>query len=319
MTRFDFSAIGFLVLDILGRPTRELPPEGGATFIDEIRMTVAGTAGGTAMDCGLLGLQGQIVAEIGDDEMGDFLLSRLARYGVATELVSRREGVQTSCSLLPIRPNGARAAFFVPGTTETFRIPAANLDAALDARIVHLGGTGLMTAMDGEPSLALLRRARALGRTTVFDLILANAATTRLVEPLLPLIDYFVPSIDEAAEMAGVREPAAVAEFFRARGVGNILLTLEADGVYVSPAEGEPFTVPAHRVDVVDTTGCGDGFTAGVIAGIARGWDLHRTARFANAVAAQIAMGLGSDGRLVSFDRTVEVMENWPRHGDPGG
>ena len=65
MAAFDFSAVGFLVLDILGRPTSELPPPGGATFVDEIRMTVAGTAGGTAMDCGILGLKGQIVTEVG--------------------------------------------------------------------------------------------------------------------------------------------------------------------------------------------------------------------------------------------------------------
>ena len=112
--------------------------------------------------------------------------------------------------------------------------------------------------------------------------------------------------------MAGVRDPAKAARFFRKRGVKNALLTLEGDGVYVDPADGEPFAMPAHRIDVVDTTGCGDGFTAGVIAGIAHGWDVRKTARFANAVAAQIAMGLGSDGKLESFDKTIEVMETWP-------
>ncbi len=312
MAAFDFSAVGFLVLDILGRPTSELPPPGGATFVDEIRMTVAGTAGGTAMDCGILGLKGQIVTEVGRDDMGDFLVAKLEGYGVSTGLVSRHDSVQTSCSLLPIRPNGARAAFFVPGTAATFEIPDERLDAALDARIVHLGGTGLLTAFDGEPSLRLLRRAKELGRTTVFDLILANEATTRLVEPLLPHIDYFAPSIDEAAGLASVRDPAEAARFFRERGVKNALLTLEGDGVYVDPADGEPFVMPAHRIDVVDTTGCGDGFTAGVITGIAHGWDIRKTARFANAVAAQIAMGLGSYGKLESFDKTIEVMETWP-------
>ncbi len=264
------------------------------------------------MDCGILGLHGQIVSEVGRDDMGEFLVSKLESYGVSTRLVSRHPVVQTSCSLLPIRPNGARAAFFVPGTAATFRIPEESLDDALDARIVHLGGTGLLTAFDGKPSLRLLQRAKELGRTTVFDLILANAETTRLVEPLLPHIDYFVPSIDEAAGMSGDRDPAAAARFFRERGVRNVLLTLEGDGVYVDPANGDPFSLPAHRIDVVDTTGCGDGFTAGVIAGIHHGWDIRRTARLANAVAAQIAMGLGSDGKLESFERTLEVMDAWP-------
>ena len=312
MPTYDFSAIGFLVLDVLGRYATELPPAGGATFIDQIRMTVAGTAGATAMDSGILGLNGQIVTEVGQDDMGDFLVQKLQSYGVSTARVSRNSVVQTSCSMLPIRPGGARAAFFVPGTAATFTIAETDLDAALDARIIHLGGTGLLTSFDGAPSLVMMKRAKELGRTTVFDLILANAETTKLVEPLLPYIDYFVPSIDEAAEMAGTREPGAVAQFFRERGVGNVLLTLEGDGVFVAPKDGESFTLPAHAIDVVDTTGCGDSFTAGVIVGISKGWDLKTTARFANAVAAQVAMGLGSDGQLASFERTVEVMETWP-------
>jgi sugar/nucleoside kinase (ribokinase family) len=315
MQTYDFSAIGFLVLDVLGRYTTQLPPAGGATFIEQIRLTVAGTAGATAMGCGILGLNGQIVAEVGRDDMGDFLVRKLTDYGVDTGLISRNADVQTSCSMLPIRPGGARAAFFVPGTAATFSLDNNQLDAALDARIIHLGGTGLLHAFDGAPSLAMMKRAKELGRITVFDLILANAETTKLVEPLLPYIDYFVPSIDEAAQMAGTTEPSEVARFFKSKGVKNALLTLEGDGVYVDPEHGEPFSLPAHAIDVVDTTGCGDGFTAGLITGLAKGWDIDQIARFANAVAAQVAMGLGSDGKLTSFEETVEVMQTWPlRH-----
>lgn len=312
MARYDFSAIGFTVLDVLGRYASEMPPPGGAIFIDQIRMTVAGTAAATAVDCAILGLKGQIVTRVGRDDMGDFLISKMRRLGVNTELVQRDDSKQTACSMLPILPNGARAAFFVPGATETFTLAPEDMEAVLDARIIHLGGTGLMTAFDGDPSLDLLRRAKALGRTTVFDLILANAETAAVVEPLLPHIDYFVPSIEEASSMAGVGDPAEVARWFKSRGVGNVLLTLESEGVFVDPAEGGPFRLPAHRIDVADTTGCGDSFTAGLIVGIAKGWSIHESARFANAVAAKVALGLGSDGTLTSFEDTLEAMTNWP-------
>ena len=312
MTTFDFSAIGFSVLDVLGRYATEMPPPGGATFIEQIRMTVAGTAAATAVDCAILGLNGRIVARVGHDDMGDFMISKMQQFGLNTDLVQRDDEKQTACSMLPILPNGARAAFFVPGATETFTISPDDMDAVLDARIIHLGGTGLLTAFDGAPSLDLLKRAKALGRTTAFDLILANAETAALVEPLLPYIDYFVPSIEEASNMAGVRDPAEVARWFKERGVGNVLLTLEGDGVFVDPSEGEPFRLPSHKIDVVDTTGCGDSFTAGVIVGVSKGWDLRKTARFANTVAAKVAMGLGSDGKLTSLEDTLEAMESWP-------
>ncbi len=312
MPTYAFSAVGFLVLDVLCRHADEMPPKGGATFVDEMLMTVAGTAGATAVDCAILGLDGQIVTQVGRDDMGDFLIDKMRAFGLNTDQVSRHASVQTSMSMLPISSDGARSAFFVPGTAATFSLDGAAMDAALDADIIHLGGTGLLEAFDGPPSLELLKRARELGRTTVFDLILANPETIAKVEPLLPYIDYFVPSIEEAAAMAGMREPADVARWFKARGVGNAILTLEGDGAYVDPADGDPFTLPAHRIDVVDTTGCGDSFTAGIIVGLSHGWDVRKCGKFAMAVAASVARGLGSQGTLSTFDAAVEAMNTWP-------
>ena len=278
-------------------------------------MTVAGTAGATAVDCAILGLKGQIAARVGRDAMGNFLLSEMRKFGLDTTLVQIDETVQTSTSLLPIRPDGSRAAFFVPGTSNTFLPTETEMERILDARIVHLGGTGLLNAFDGTPSARMLERAKSLGRTTVFDLILASPDAVPKVLPLLPHIDYFIPSIHEAAAMAGKSEPAEVARWFKERGVGTAILTLEGDGVYVDPAEGDPFHLPSHEIDVVDTTGCGDSFTAGVIVGLAKGWDIRETCRFANTVAAHVALGLGSQGKLASFDATFEAMNTWPLRG----
>jgi sugar/nucleoside kinase (ribokinase family) len=306
--RFDVSAAGFLVLDILGRPTAALPPEGGATHIDEITMTVAGTAGATAVACAILGLRTRIAARVGRDSMGDFLVGEMERRGLDCTLVQRDPVLQTSCSILPIRPSGERSAFFVAGATRTFGLGPDEVDTACDARFVHLGGTGLLDAFDGAPSVAFLRRARKLGARTVLDLILAGPAALPKVLPLLPHVDYFVPSIEEARAMAGAGTPADLVQWFRARGAHNVILTLGAEGVYVSPESGGDFALPALRVKAVDTTGCGDSFTAGIIAGLARGMGLREAASLATAVAARVAMGLGSQGQLVSFEDAVALM-----------
>lgn len=312
MTTFDVSCIGFHVLDVLGRPVTAIPPGGRAAYIEEICMTVAGTAGATSVACAMLGIRTRSVTTVGADDMGDFLVTKMKGYGVDCELVSRTSDVQTSATILPVRPNGERPALHVPGSANAFTVAAGNLDAALDARIVHVGGTGLMKAFDGEPTIALLRCAKALGRITTFDLIQATPETIALVEPCLPYLDYFVPSIDEASEMAGTSDIAEVARFFQARGVKNCILTLGAHGVYVAPEHGEAFTLPAFDVPVSDTTGCGDSFTAGLIVGLTKGWDLRESARFASAVAAKVAMGLGSQGKLESFDDTLHAMRALP-------
>lgn len=312
MPQYDLSAVGFVVLDTLCAHADSMPPRGGATFVDQMTMTVAGTAGATAYDCAMLGLNVQIATELGTDPMGDWLVSTMQAQGINTDMILRNTGVQSPMSMLPIAPDGARSAFFVPGTSNTFTLSDAQIDELCEAKIVHLGGTGLLANLDGERSLALLKRAKEKGCTTVFDLILANAETVALVEPLLPYIDYFVPSIEEARSMAGGGSPAEVATWFQEKGVKNAIITLEGDGVWVAPEKGTAYQLPAHKIEVVDTTGCGDSFTAGVIVGVSKSWELKQIARFANAVAAHVAQGLGSQGILKDFETTLAAMEAWP-------
>lgn len=312
MTKFDVSAVGFYVLDILGRPVSAIPEGGRAAYIEEIAMTVAGTAGATAVDCAVLGLKTQAVTTVGTDDMGDFMVAKMRGFGIDCDLVRRDGSVQTSATILPVRPNGERPALHVPGTAAVFNIAQDDIEAAIDADIIHVGGTGLLKAFDGAPTLNLVQRAKQAGRITTFDLIQATPETTALVMPLLPYIDFFVPSIEEAEQMSGCNNPADVAAFFQEKGVRNCILTLGGEGVYVAPEAGSPFRLPAFDIAVSDTTGCGDSFTAGVIVGIQKGWSLHETCKFASAVAAQVAMGLGSLGKLASFEKTIEMMGSLP-------
>ena len=70
--------------------------------------------------------------------------------------------------------------------------------------------------------------------------------------------------------------------------------------------------MPAFAVAVSDTSGCGDSYTAGFIAGLHRGWDLEECARFATATSALVATGLGSNANLKIFDATLEAMRTLP-------
>ena len=306
--QFDVSSIGFYDLDILGRPVSAIPPGGSATFIDEIRITVAGTAGGTAVICALLGLKTRAVGSVGDDELATFMLNRMNGVGIDTAMVKRLP-MRTSASILAVRPNGERPVLYAPGSTEHFVVEGADHAAALDAHFVHVGGTGLLPAFDGAPTLTLLKEARRLGRTTTFDLIQAQPETFALVEPLLPYIDFFMPSLEEASAMAGREEANDIAQFFLDRGVGVCALTRGAAGSIIRGTDGTRIDVPAFDVTVSDTTGCGDAYTAGFIAGLHRDWDLEACGRFASATAALVATGLGSDAGVKSFDATLSAMQ----------
>ena len=98
-------AMGVHVLDVLVRPVESIPEGQGGQLVDEVKMTAAGSAGGTALVLAKLGADVRSAGAVGTDALGDMLVALLERDGVDTSLLVHREGVQTSASVLPIRPD----------------------------------------------------------------------------------------------------------------------------------------------------------------------------------------------------------------------
>lgn len=309
--RYDVSVIGLYILDVLGRPVTRIPERGNVEFIEEIRLTVAGTAGGVVVNTAKLGLNSLAVGAVGNDEKADFVIGALDRLGVDTSAMQRLDGVPTSATILNVRPNGDRPALHQRGASDHFDLPEADYDQVFDAPIVHLGGTGLLKRLDGPRSLTLLQEAKRRGCTVTFDLIAASAATAGLVLPLLPYIDYFMPSIEEAQDMSGCQGPQDCAAFYLDRGARTCVFTLGGDGAYYAGADGTRLKVPAYKIDVIDTTGCGDAFDAGFITALHHKMDPEDGIRFAQGVAALVAGGLGSDAGVRSFADTQSRVADW--------
>jgi sugar/nucleoside kinase (ribokinase family) len=309
--RYDVSVIGLYILDVLGRPVSRIPERGNVDFIEEIRLTVAGTAGGTVVDTAKLGLKSLAVGAVGDDEKADWVLMTLEKYGADVSAMQRLSGIPTSATILNVRPNGERPALHVRGASDHFDVPTSAYAQVFDAPIIHLGGTGLLKRLDGPASLTLLKEAKKRGRTVTFDLIAASAETLAIVEPLLPFIDYFMPSIEEARDMSGRSSAEDCARFYLDRGTGCCVFTLGGEGAFYAHKDGTRLTSPAYEIKVMDTTGCGDAFDAGFIAALHHKMDVETSLRFAQAAAGLVATGLGSDAGIRSFDHTLRVMKDW--------
>jgi sugar/nucleoside kinase (ribokinase family) len=309
--RYDVSVIGLYILDVLGRPVARIPERGGVDFIEEIRLTVAGTAGGTVVDAAKLGLKSLAVGAVGDDEKADWVLMTMQKHGIDTSAMQRLKGIPTSATILNVRPNGERPALHVRGASDHFDVPPSLYNQVFDAPIIHLGGTGLLKKLDGAPSLILLKEAKKRGRTVTFDLIAANAETAKIVMPLLPYIDYFMPSIEEAKDMSGQSTAEDCAKFYLDKGAACCVFTLGGDGAFYAHKDGTRLASPAYDIKVVDTTGCGDAFDAGFIAALHHKMDVETSLRFAQASAGLVATGLGSDAGIQSFAHTLECMKTW--------
>ena len=114
--------LGVHVVDVLVRPVERSPTGQGGQLVDEIRIT-AGRAGRRHRGhAGQARRRGASAGAIGTDALGDVLIDLLDRFGVDTSLLVRRDGVQTSASVLPIRPDGSRPAFHVVGANATYSL-----------------------------------------------------------------------------------------------------------------------------------------------------------------------------------------------------
>src|SRR5919109_3761139 len=95
-------AMGVHVLDVQVRPVEEIPEGQGGQLVEEIRISPAGSAGGTAVTLAKLGASVRSAGAVGTDPVGNLLLQLLEREGIDTSLLVRRGEVQTSASVLPI-------------------------------------------------------------------------------------------------------------------------------------------------------------------------------------------------------------------------
>jgi sugar/nucleoside kinase (ribokinase family) len=296
-------ALGAHILDILGRPVTEIPEGQGGALIEEIRLSPAGAAGGTAVTLAKLGCAVVSAGAVGTDDAGRVLVELLERFGVDCSSLVRRSEVQTSATILPIRPNGDRPALHVIGANGTYTIDDVPWDAISDASYLHVGGPEFLGP---ENATEILRRARAAGTVTTSD-ILADGWPELLdmLAPAMEHVDYLFPNEDQAVKLTGVDDPIDAAQALLSRGVGCVAMTRGAAGSAIVTADGVEL-VPAFETEVVDTTGCGDAFVAGFIRGLSLGRSDREAAVVGSAAASLVATGLGSDAGEFDLDRVLE-------------
>jgi sugar/nucleoside kinase (ribokinase family) len=285
-------AMGVHVLDVLVRPVETIPEGQGGQLVEEIRMTAAGSAGGTALVLAKLGANVRSAGAIGADPVGEMLVGLLERDGVDTSLLVRRDDVQTSASVLPIRPNGERPAFHVVGANGTYGPDDAPWDDIAAATHLHLGGPEFM---GGEAAGQILSRAREAGVTTSADILApGDPGLLEWIAPAFQHLDYLLPNDEQVLGLTGESDVEAACRALVAGGVGCVAATCGAEGVVLVDADGTE-RVPAFEIDVVDTTGCGDAFSAGFLRGLSLGRSRRDAAVLGNATAALVAQGLGTD------------------------
>jgi sugar/nucleoside kinase (ribokinase family) len=288
----DIAVVGVHVLDTHVIGITSIPEGSQGQLVETIKLSPAGTAGGTAVVLSRLGAKVRSFGAIGTDAMGDALLAMLSAEGVDVAGLVRTAAAQTSASVIPVRPNGDRPAWHCLGANATFTLEDLDLDQVIRSSHLHLGGPEFL----GGPAAAeLLQHAKANGLSTSVDILAAgDTGLLQWIADALPHTDYLLPNDEQVLGFTGASDLLTGAQRLLAAGPTCVAVTQGSKGALIVSNE-ETIEVPAFAIDVVDTTGCGDAFSAGFILGRAMGRDLREAARLGCATAAQVAGGIGTD------------------------
>jgi len=309
---FDCVLIGSCVADLLVRPVPlETPVGAGRLFAAQpIEVVTGGIVCNAGIALARLGMKAAAFTYVGGDDWGAIIRRRLEQEGVDCSLLLTHPTAATSTTAVLIDPSGERSFAHCVGAPKLIdrALLLDRLDVFARSRMMLLGYYSLMPNLEGD-----LPEVFAAVRQTGCRIALDAAGEGGTMQPLdriLPHVDVYVPSRDEAAHQTGETDPRRMIERYRACGAPGLLgVKLGAQGALLSPAAGNFIPIPpvAPPGPVLDTTGAGDSFLAGLIAGLLKGFDAARAGRLAAAVGACCVTGLGASAGLRNFAETARL------------
>jgi sugar/nucleoside kinase (ribokinase family) len=310
---------GILVADIFCGPMRALPRAGELLTVDKIPSSAGGCAANVAIDLAFQGFDVEVAGCVGKDSAADGLIAELDALGVGCGRIVRSDHLPTSRTVVVLIENEDRRYIHSFGANAAFSVGDIDRDWVSGLDLFYLGGLFALPAFDSSALAELLRHCRASGAITVVDVVIPSfEADVRLLEPLLPYIDYFMPNQDEARAFTQQDAPPEQIRTLLDKGARTVIVTCGEDGAYAGAGD-QLLHAPAYNLQSVDPSGSGDAFTAGAIAAVLRGENLAGALTFGCALGASATRALGTTssvfrgGEAAAFvaSRPLDV-KKWP-------
>jgi sugar/nucleoside kinase (ribokinase family) len=293
--------IGNIQFDVLARPVVALPRPGALARVEEIRFSLGGNGMNTAAGLARLGVPTALFGTVSRDFLGDHAVAQLRVAGVDTSYIARHPEVGSGVSLIAVAPDGERSITFTNGANDLFHVGDVPDALLQQVSVLCVGSVFVLPQLTGEALARLFQRAHVHGVTTVLDVCWdSEGHGLPLLLPCLPHVDLFAPSLEEGRQLTGEDEPAAIAAALLAAGARAVGVKLDARGCFLSDGD-QSWEIPTTPLAAIDSTGAGDTWMAGMVAGLRQGLPLPECGRLANCVAAFAVTGPGCWERVPSL------------------
>ncbi len=305
----DVVTLGIACADVMVRPIETFPERARLTLVPHLELHLGGLAGVTATVLCQLGAGAAFIGCVGLDGFGDYVIQAMSSQGVDVSRVRRTPECGTSATVVLIAEDGERTFLHHLGANVVISERDVDFDLVTRAKVLHWGGPSITPGLDGAPIGRIFRKAHDLGVKTSMDTCFdGKGIWFPNIEHALPHLDVVMSSLEEARCYTGKQEPEEIADAYRSFGVETVMVKLGGQGLFVKDSRSACH-IPAHKVNVIDTTGAGDAACGGFLYGYIRGWDLRRCGRLANAVGGLTVQQMGGAEAIHSLDETLAFME----------
>ncbi|MDN7935125.1 ribokinase [Burkholderia metallica] len=297
------AVVGSVNIDLVTRAPR-LPVPGETLLGTDFQTVHGGKGANQAVAAARLGASVAMIGCVGDDAFGARLHDALAAEGIDLTHLDRIGGAATGVATITVDEGGANSIVVVPGANA--RLDADRIDAAREA----IAGAAMLVCQLEVP-VTTIARAIACASAHHTPVLLNPAPAQPLFDALLARVDYLVVNETEAESLTGIAvgdDASAVraAEALRAKGVGNVLVTLGARGVCWRGGAGNG-RLRATPVVAVDTTAAGDTFVGGFAAARAGGASMNDAIDFGQRAAAISVTRYGAQTSIPTRDEVARV------------
>ena len=284
---------------------------------DPILLAAGGIVSNAGVTMARLGMKVAAFSYLGKDAWSPVVRNLYRAEGIdVSPLIDHPNGA-TSTTVVLIEESGERSFYHCVGAPKLLDAKAYldKLDLFAKSRMALIGYYSLIPNL--EKDLAdVLRRIRETGCKTAMDAA-GSGGGMKPLDKALPYLDVWVPSLSEAKHQTGLDDPRKIIELYRGCGAPGLLgVKLGGKrGVLLSPEAGEFIEVPSCDAPgpVVDTTGAGDSFYAGLLSGLLKGHSVFEAGRLGAAAAACCVTVLGGSGGGRGYAESVKLADIKPR------
>ena len=312
-SRFSVGCAGILVSDTFCGPMAALPPEGQLMAVDDMPTSAGGCAANVAIDLAKQGVPVSISGCLGADNSAAVIQSSLVNAGVNCERLVAVQGLPTSKTVILLVAGEDRRYIHSFGANAAFRVDHIDRDWLKSLTVFYLGGLFIMPAFDPGEFRDVLEFCRQHGVTTVVDVVIPQTATfDERLPALMPFVDYFLPNDDEARLMTGQDDPLLQLKTLLGWGAGHVMITRGRLGVIAGSGDRFWESGVYSGLPMIDPSGSGDAFAAGVVNGILHGWDVPRMIRYASAMGASANTALGTTAGVFNSEQVKAFIASHP-------